>query len=165
MVSLILKNGSSGKERPEDYITKTTGFEIPIGNAELPIHLNDINTHLSSQIEHYNIYRSHLNDFIQQIIPIDAVRDYALRFLSKCLSGENRDEGFYIWTGSGGNGKSKLIELTQLVLGEYSCGLPVSLITSKRATSNSATPEMERTKGTRLAVVKVQKQMNVLISV
>ena len=59
-------------------------------------------------------------------------KNYTLRFLSKCLSGENRDEGFYIWTGSGGNGKSKLIELMQLVLGDYVCGLPVSLITGKK---------------------------------
>ena len=58
-------------------------------------------------------------------------------FLAKCLSGENRDEGFYIWTGSGGNGKSKLHELAGLVLGDYSGGLPVSLITGKRASSNS----------------------------
>ena len=81
-----------------------------------------------------------MKQFITQIIPID----YSCLcdgFMSKCLSGENRDEGFYIWTGSGGNGKSKLIELAQMVLGEYACGLPVSLITSKRASSNSATPE------------------------
>ena len=77
-----------------------------------------------------------------------------LRFLSKCLSGENRDEGFYIWTGSGGNGKSKLIELMQIVLGDYGGGLPVSLITKSRASSNSTTPEMERTKGLRLVVMQ-----------
>ena len=140
--------------RPEDYITKTTGFDLPIGDAELPINLTDINTHLSCVIPGYTRYRHDLDTFIKQIIPIDQVRNYTMRFLSKCLSGENRDEGFYIWTGSGGNGKSKLIELTQMVLGEYACGLPVSLITSKRASSNSATPEMERTKGVRLVVMQ-----------
>ena len=143
--------------RPEDYITKTTGFELPgeAGNKlELPIKLTDINTHLSKVLANYDCFRSDLKQFITQIIPIDEVRAYAMRFMSKCLSGENRDEGFYIWTGSGGNGKSKLIELAQMVLGEYACGLPVSLITSKRASSNSATPEMERTKGVRLVVMQ-----------
>jgi len=140
--------------RPEDYITKTTGFGIPIGDAELPIKLADINTHLSKVVSNYDRFKHDLLMFLEQIIPIKEVRDYTLRFLSKCLSGENRDEGFYIWTGTGGNGKSKLIELGQLVLGEYGCGLPVSLITSKRASSNSATPEMERTKGIRLAVMQ-----------
>jgi len=140
--------------RPEDYITKSTDFSIPIGDAELPIKLSDINSHLSKQIKEYNTFRTHLNHFIQQIIPINEVRDYTMRFLSKCLSGENRDEGFYIWTGTGGNGKSKLIELTQLVLGDYAGQLPVSLITGKRSISNSATPEMERTKGLRLVVMQ-----------
>ena len=42
----------------------------------------------------------------------------------------------------------------QLVLGEYAGGLPVSLITKSRASSNSATPEMERTKGLRLVVMQ-----------
>jgi len=140
--------------RPEDYITKTTGFELPIGNSELPIPLENINTHLSKTVANYDRFKDDLMRFIEQIIPIKEVRQYTLRFLSKCLSGENRDEGFYIWTGSGGNGKSKLIELAQLVLGEYGCGLPVSLITSKRSSSNSATPEMERTKGIRLAVMQ-----------
>jgi len=145
--------------RPEDYITKSTDFSIPLlpidgHKVELPIKLSDINTHLSKQIEGYNTFRHDLNAFIQQIIPIDEVRDYTIRFLSKCLSGENRDEGFYIWTGSGGNGKSKMIELMQLVLGDYAGGLPVSLITKSRASSNSATPEMERTKGLRLVVMQ-----------
>ena len=140
--------------RPEDYITKTIGFEIPVGDSELPIRLCNINQHLLKIVPNYDIFRRDLDRFISQIIPDKDVRAYTLRFLSKCLSGENRDEGFYIWTGSGGNGKSKLIELMSLVLGDYGGGLPVSLITKSRATSNSATPEMERTKGLRLVVMQ-----------
>ena len=85
----------------------------------MPIKLCDIRGLLATTIADYTRFEMDLNSFIQQIIPTKAVRNYAVRFLSKCLSGENRDEGFYIWTGSGGNGKSKLIELTQLTLGEY----------------------------------------------
>ena len=144
--------------RPEDYITKSNGLKIPVENIELPIKLSEINQHLSRTIANYDMLRSHLNDFIQQIIPDPVVREYTVRFLAKCLSGENRDEGFYIWTGSGGNGKSKLIELANLTLGDYSGGLPVSLITGKRASSNSATPEMERTKGLRLVVMQEPEQ-------
>ena len=51
------------------------------------------------------------------------------RFLSKCLSGENRDEGFYIWTGTGGNGKSKLIDLMSMCMEHYACNLPIALLT------------------------------------
>ena len=140
--------------QPDDFITKTIGFEIPVGDSELPINLSNMNQHLLKIVPNYDIFKQHLDRFIEQIIPVKEVRDYTLRFLSKCLSGENRDEGFYIWTGSGGNGKSKLIELMQLVLGDYVCGLPVSLITSKRVSSNRPTPELERTKGIRLVFMQ-----------
>ena len=60
-------------------------------------------------MRHYNQFYDDMDDFIDKIIPLPEVREYGLTFLAKCLSGENRDEGFYIWTGTGGNGKSKLI--------------------------------------------------------
>jgi P4 family phage/plasmid primase-like protien len=144
--------------RPEDYITMTTGYGLPIGDAELPISLCNLNVHLSTVVPNYLRFKDDLLQFIQQIVPDNDVREYLMMFLAKCLSGENRDEGFYIWTGSGGNGKSKLHELAGLVLGDYSGGLPVSLITGKRASSNSATPEMERTKGLRLVMMQEPEQ-------
>ena len=73
-------------------------------------------------------------------------------------------KGFIYGQVRSGNGKSKLIELTNLVLGDYGGGLPV-LITGKRASSNSATPEMERTKGLRLVVMQSQNKMKALILV
>ena len=149
-----LKEGIFREGRPEDYITKSTNYPLQIGDVKLPIKISNLQNTIAKFIPNYDGLRTHLLEFIHQIIPIDEVRSYALRFLSKCLSGENRDEGFYIWTGSGGNGKSKLVELNQLSLGDYAGGLPVSLITSKRATSNSATPEMERTKGLRFVVMQ-----------
>ena len=54
------------------------------------------------------------------------VREYTLRFLSSCLSGEVTDHKFYMWTGSGGNGKSLLVKLLQHTLGDYSKTLDVS---------------------------------------
>ena len=140
--------------RPEDFITKSSNYELNIGDSKLPIKLSNLQETMEKFVPNYCKLKEHLLSFISQIIPIEEVRQYTLRFLSKCLSGENRDEGFYIWTGSGGNGKSKLIELMQLVLGDYAGGLPVSLITCKRASSNSATPEMARTKGLRFVVMQ-----------
>ena len=149
-----LKEGIFREGRPEDYVTTSCGYEISVGDSKLPIPINQLSSVLEDSLPNYKLLRKHLMEFIKQIIPIYNVRQYTLRFLSKCLSGENRDEGFYIWTGSGGNGKSKLIELMQMVLGSYAGNLPVSLITSKRSSSNSATPEMERTKGLRFVFMQ-----------
>jgi P4 family phage/plasmid primase-like protien len=70
------------------------------------------------------------------------------------LNGNNRHEEFHIWTGSGGNGKSKIVELYQKVLGNYGCNLPISLLTSSRKSSGEAQPEVARTKGKRFAILQ-----------
>ena len=48
---------------------------------------------------------------MQQVFPDPEIRKYVWRWLSKCLSGENRDQDYNIWTGGGGNGKSVLVDL------------------------------------------------------
>lgn len=87
--------------------------------------------------------------FLQQVQPNDDQRDYLLTFLGSCLEGVNADESFNIWTGSGGNGKSKINELFLNTIGGYSCKLPITLLTGKRAASNAANPELMDTKGRR----------------
>ena len=99
--------------------------------------------------------------FISQIIPKKGVRDYVLTLLSSLLDG-NLLELFNIWTGSGGNGKSKLIELVELTLGDYCAKLSVSAITCKRAQSNSATPEIARLKGRRFVCLQEPSENEVL---
>jgi P4 family phage/plasmid primase-like protien len=150
--------------RPEDYVTTTTEYGFDVGDNPLPIKITNIQGVMEKVIPNYTILKRHLSCFLDQVIPDKQVQQYTVRFLAKCLSGENRDEGFYIWTGSGGNGKSKLIELMQGVLGGYAGVLPVSLITSKRSASNGATPEMERTKGLRFVVMQepeANEQINI----
>lgn len=52
------------------------------------------------------------------------------------------------------NSKSKILELVQKAVGDYYCILPIALLTQKRAASNSAQSELERTKGRRVAVMQ-----------
>ena len=103
-------------------------------------------------------------NFVTQVLPDEDERDYVLTLLSSFLYGNNRNERFHIWTGSGGNGKSKLIELYQAAIGDYGCNLPISLLTSKRKESGQASPEMAKLKGRRFAVLQepdVQSRINV----
>ena len=108
--------------RPEDYITMSTKIELPIQKEDLPIQLDSLITKISTtKIGGKHIHNGISYDrcdmdmqrFITQILPNENVRNYIYRWMSKCLSGENRDEGFYMWTGTGGNGKSKLVDLSQ----------------------------------------------------
>jgi len=52
------------------------------------------------------------------------------------------------------NSKSMLLNLIQKAIGDYYCILPIALLTQKRASSNSAQSELERTKGRRFAILQ-----------
>jgi P4 family phage/plasmid primase-like protien len=163
-----LKNNEFREGRPEDYITMSTRVSLPVDPKDMPIKLNDMldsfKTSSLPELKNYNLFLVDMEGFIKAIVPIESVRNYTLKFLAKCLSGENRDEGFYIWTGTGGNGKSKLIDLMSMALGDYSCNLPIALLTQKRKASGAASPEMAITRGKRLAVMQepdVNETLNV----
>ena len=123
--------------RPEDYITLTTKIDYDQNFSWEDSKVKEI------------------MKFIGQVLPIVAVREYILKVLATTLDGSTKQEKFYIFSGCGGNGKSKLIELLDLTLGDYSKGVSVALLTKKRADSNAANPELFVTKGRRL--VKFQE--------
>ena len=166
-----LKNNVFREGRPEDYVTMSTKVHLPVKGCDMPIKLDrmiesfsNADLNMFPEMKFYDRLYSDLDDFLNKIVPLPSVKKYALKFLAKCLSGENRDEGFYIWTGTGGNGKSKLIDLTSMCMGDYSCNLPIALLTQKRKASGAASPEMALTMGKRLCVMQepdVNETMNI----
>ncbi len=130
-----LVKGEFRPGRPEDYISISTEIEY----REYTWDDEDVNA---------------VMDFVTQVLPDEDERDYVLILLASFLNGNNRNEKFHIWTGSGGNGKSKLIELYQMAIGDYGCNLPISLLTNKRKASGEASPEMAKIKGRRFAVLQ-----------
>ena len=121
--------------RPDDYIHMSTNINY------IPLSEND---------EHID----HINLFLKQIQPDVEIREYLLLHLSSILEGINAREKFIIWTGTGGNGKSKLIETLLVSLGDYCVKFPITLLTGKRAKSNAATPEVMASKGKRFAYLE-----------
>ena len=80
-------------------------------------------------------------DFFTKIYPDAAVREYCLTLYSACLEGANHEQKFYIMSGGGGNGKSKVIDLIGKTLGEYQDSLSATALTRKRADAGNANPE------------------------
>tara|TARA_B110001469_G_C9648763_1_gene329826 strand:+ start:2038 stop:4686 length:2649 start_codon:yes stop_codon:yes gene_type:complete len=95
-----------------------------------------------------------VHEFIGQVLPIPAVKEYVLKVMGSILSGKTGEEKFHIWTGCGGNGKSKLIELFEKAFGDYCGKMSVTLITQKRAASNSCNPELIANKGKRFVTLQ-----------
>ena len=143
------------KGAPDDFVTVTTKYALPVNPNNNPIPFNLMYRKIMNDKKNKDILFE-LNDFIEKVLPNrkdcngirndDRLREYVLRFLSSCLSGEVREEKFYFWTGSGGNGKSKLIELLDFTLGDYSKTLNVAYFTNKRDSAGAASPEVETLK-------------------
>jgi P4 family phage/plasmid primase-like protien len=120
---------------PDDYIYLSTKINYTNYNPECP------------EI-------SEINDFFAKIFTNKNLRTYVMDVLACIIDGSIAQERFYIFTGHGSNGKSRLLDLIQKAIGEYYCILPVALLTQKRAASNAAQSELERTKGKRFAVMQ-----------
>jgi P4 family phage/plasmid primase-like protien len=83
-----------------------------------------------------------INEFFEKIYPDPVVRNYCLTLFSSCLEGANREQKFYIMTGGGSNGKSKIVELMSKTFGEYQETLSTTAITRKRPESGAANPDL-----------------------
>lgn len=120
---------------PDDYISYSTKINYVAYNPD-------------------SLEATEINDFFGKIFTNKNLRNYVLDVLSCVIDGSIAQERFYIFTGQGSNGKSRLLDLIQKSVGEYYCILPIALLTQKRAASNAAQSELERTKGRRFAVMQ-----------
>ena len=68
--------------------------------------------------------------------------------------GTNDNQTFNIYTGCGRNGKSKLVELMSMILGDYKKTVRITMITQKRTGIGSASPEIAQLKGCRYVVMQ-----------
>ena len=121
--------------RPEDYVHISTGINY-------------------IEYDESNPYIEQIMDFMTKVLTIESVRTYVLTLFASMLDGANRDEKFHIWTGSGSNGKSKIVELFQNAIGDYSCIFNVSLLTQKRVGSSGTNSELAIAKGKRFGILQ-----------
>ena len=103
--------------------------------------------------EHCEI-RDEIIDFMRQLFPDPELNRYMWEHLASTLIGDNRNQTFNIYNGCGRNGKSKLVELMDKVLGEYKATVPITLVTQKRNSIGGVSPEIAQLKGVRYAVMQ-----------
>lgn len=124
------------KSRPDDYLSMSTKIDYPVDISE--------KLHIKAEID----------SFFRQLFPIESLRKYMWEHIASCMLGTNLNQTFNIYTGTGANGKSKLIDLLSKCFGEYKGVVPLSLITQKRASIGSTSSEIAALKGKRLAVMQ-----------
>ena len=125
--------------RPDDYLSLCTNTDYIEFNENDP--------------EHCEI-RDEILEFMRQLYPNPELNQYMWEHLASVLIGDNRNQTFNIYNGCGRNGKSKLVELMGLVLGDYKGSVPLALITQKRGSIGGVSPEIAQLKGIRYAVMQ-----------
>lgn len=101
-----------------------------------------------------SIEAKEIDSYMAQVFTNINVKKYVKDIFACALDGGIRQEKLYIFTGSGSNSKSIILNLVQKALGDYYCILPIALLTQKRTSSNAAQSELVRTKGRRLSVMQ-----------
>lgn len=123
--------------RPEDYLSKCTNI------AYAPL----------NQTKDKKIMEE-VQDFMRKLFPCKELHDYMWDFLASTLIGNNTNQTFNMFIGIGQNGKSVLIALMELVLGEYKGDVPLTLLTQQRTKIGGLAPELVALKGVRFAVMQ-----------
>lgn len=96
-----------------------------------------VNYNYNSDINNREVYT-----FLDQVLPNKDVRDYVLKKMSECLNGDFPNTYFLMFIGdTGANGKSQLLNLMKLAMGEFGEKVEVTLLTRKRNNANEANSE------------------------
>ena len=127
----LFRNGE-----PDDYISISTNINF--------IDIKKANSDTKNEI----------NIFMKQLFPDIELEKYMWEHLASVLIGTNQNQTFNIYTGNGRNGKSKMVELMELTLGDYKGSVPITLVTNKRQSIGSCSPEIAQLQGRRYAVMQ-----------
>jgi P4 family phage/plasmid primase-like protien len=123
---------------PEDYLSFMAGREAEQSG---PIDYKPYDPNDPNQAE--------LDEFLSMIFPRPELKRYMITLLASCLEGNNSEQCYYTLIGVGGNGKSKIVELMRMVLGDYQSSLAPTALTRKRPDSGAANPDIMSIKNRR----------------
>jgi P4 family phage/plasmid primase-like protien len=124
--------------KPEDYVTFQAGRDMPEYDS-IPYYEYDPSDPIQAEI----------SDFFTKLFPRPELREWVLKLLASCLEGKNREQCYYTFQGVGSNGKSKLVDLMIMTLGDYQSSLQSTALTRKRPESGAANPDIMSIKNKR----------------
>jgi P4 family phage/plasmid primase-like protien len=125
---------------PEDYICLNTGFPYPAQRN--PAARRELVNTIRSVFEDDD----HIKATPDELGPVTS---YVLKTLALCLHGRKKYEKFFVWTGTGGNGKGLLSEMLKRVLGDYYHTVPHQVLTKGQDKKDATCPPLAKAKGKR----------------
>jgi len=124
------------KAEPTDYITFMAG-RYPTKNCD-SIEYVEYNPDDPEQAP----IHAEIDEFMTKVFPNPELCKYMWRKLASCIEGANKEQTYETWIGVGGNGKSKLVDLLSMSLGDYAASLQSTAMTRKRPESGAANPDI-----------------------
>ena len=121
----------TGKTRPikqTDYLTITCGYNYPQPNPAV---------------------RKEIKTLVEGIFEDASMVQYVMDILATSVCGVRNVEEWYIWSGTGGNGKGVLMELVGKAFGGYYYDLPNDILTKRIDKPNTPQPDLANSRGKR----------------
>lgn len=103
-----------------------------------------------------------LVDFLSTLFPDNEERDYVLNELGCTLDGETTEQKFFFMTGYGANGKSTIVRLLNMSMGDYAGETNITLFTQPRPPANAPVPELICLRGKRFVTCSEPNSKDVL---
>lgn len=150
----------------EKFNTKHTMLKIGNGTMNLKTGYleNDKADHLfttHTDAKYYQTYpepRMFIN-FLNDIFQNDSdLINYVHRILGYCITGETKQQQFFVFYGTGSNGKSTLLNILQRVLNNYVGNLDSYALAKKNDGGGKANPTLLQNRYSRMVIVSEQNQ-------
>lgn len=126
--------------QPDDYICLNTGFPYPV--KRFP----EARAELVKTIR--SVFEAKM-DIEASPDVLGALTTYVLKSLALTLHGRKKHEKFFVWTGTGGNGKGLIAELVKRALGDYYHTVPHQCLTKGQDKKDATNPPLAKAKGKR----------------
>lgn len=123
-----LNVGGTRPIKQTDYLTITCGYNYPKSDPAV---------------------RKEIKELIFGIFEDKAMVQYVLDVLATSVCGVRNIEEWYIWSGTGGNGKGVLMELVGKAFGGYYYDLPNDILTKRIDKPNTPQPDLANSRGKR----------------
>jgi P4 family phage/plasmid primase-like protien len=146
------KEGKFRRGYPEDYLSKCTNLSyIPLAPA-FPVSYG-MGDWRGQPSEDQLRRQAEIREFMEQLFPVPELCEYMWQHMASMMIGDiSLTQTLHLYVGKGRNGKSTLVDgLLAAIMGSYKVDLPVSFYTTERTKQGSASPEVMKLMGARLA--------------
>ena len=121
---------------PDDYISKCTMTDyVPLDETKDKAIMQEV------------------MEYFEKLFPIADLNTYMWNHMASILIGDSaKVQCLHYYIGIGQNGKSMMVKLLEMIMGDYAVGLDANFFTKERPARGAATPDLAKLPGARLAV-------------